>query len=129
MGFRVHLLYIKGHCHLYEMILMIMIANDNWGLSFPDICLTVEEKPQETEIEPGLARWEATMLPLDHSSSQPKWSFWDASMEKPDEIEFEIQKSNNGLALDHYIFSGSIGSGTGSTQPREDNWVATWYGK
>ena len=22
-------------------------------------------------------------------------------------------------------FSGSIGSGTGSTQPREDNWVAT----
>ena len=23
------------------------------------------------------------------------------------------------------IFSGSIGSGTGSTQPREDNWVAT----
>ena len=26
-------------------------------------------------------------------------------------------------------FSGSIGSGTGSTQPREDNWVATWYEK
>ena len=23
-------------------------------------------------------------------------------------------------------FYGSIGSGTGSTQPREDNWVATW---
>ena len=23
-------------------------------------------------------------------------------------------------------FSGSIGSGTGSTQPREDDWVATW---
>ena len=23
-------------------------------------------------------------------------------------------------------FSGSRGSGTGSTQPREDNWVATW---
>ena len=23
-------------------------------------------------------------------------------------------------------FSGSIGSGTGSTQPCEDNWVATW---
>ena len=23
-------------------------------------------------------------------------------------------------------FSGSIGSGTGPTQPREDNWVATW---
>ena len=23
-------------------------------------------------------------------------------------------------------FSGSIGSGTGSTQPREDKWVATW---
>ena len=22
-------------------------------------------------------------------------------------------------------FSGNIGSGTGSTQPREDNWVAT----
>ena len=26
-------------------------------------------------------------------------------------------------------FSGSIGSGTGSTQPCEDNWVATWYEK
>ena len=25
-------------------------------------------------------------------------------------------------------FSGSVGSGTGSTQPREDNWVATWMG-
>ena len=23
-------------------------------------------------------------------------------------------------------FPGSIGSGTGSTQPREDNWIATW---
>ena len=23
-------------------------------------------------------------------------------------------------------FSGSIGSGTGSTQPREENWVSTW---
>ena len=26
-------------------------------------------------------------------------------------------------------FSGSIGPGMGSTQPRENNWVATWYGK
>ena len=26
-------------------------------------------------------------------------------------------------------FSGSIGSGTGSTHPLEDNWVATWYEK
>ena len=26
-------------------------------------------------------------------------------------------------------FSGSIGSGTGFTQPREDNWVATRYEK
>ena len=26
-------------------------------------------------------------------------------------------------------FSGGIGSGMGSTQPREDNWVATWYEK
>ena len=26
-------------------------------------------------------------------------------------------------------FFGSIGSGTGFTQPREDNWAATWYEK
>ena len=26
-------------------------------------------------------------------------------------------------------FSGSIGSGTGTTQPHEDNWVAAWYEK
>ena len=26
-------------------------------------------------------------------------------------------------------FSGNIGSRTGSTQPREDNWMATWYEK
>ena len=26
-------------------------------------------------------------------------------------------------------FSRSIGSGTWSTQPREDNWVGTWYEK
>ena len=46
---------------------------DGWGLSFSDICLTVEEKnPQPGKltrpgIEPGPARWEATMLSLDHS--------------------------------------------------------------
>ena len=31
--------------------------------------------------------------------------------------------------LYHRNFSGSVGSGTGSTQPREDNWVATSYEK
>ena len=52
-----------------------MISGDGWGLSFPDICVTVEEKPQKKQrgklarpgVEPGTARWEATMLPLDHS--------------------------------------------------------------
>ena len=53
-----------------------MISEDGSGLSFPDICLTVEEKPRKKPqpgklsplgIEPGPARWEATMLPLDHN--------------------------------------------------------------
>ena len=38
-----------------------------------------------------------------------------------------------GLGFDSRLyprnFSGSIVSGTGSTQPREDNWVATWVKK
>ena len=42
-----------------------MISGDGWDLSFPDICLTVEEKPQKKPqpgklnrpgIEPGPAR-------------------------------------------------------------------------
>ena len=42
------------------------------GLSFPFICLTVEEKLKPGKltrlgIEPGPAKWEATMLLLDHS--------------------------------------------------------------
>ena len=38
-----------------------------------------------------------------------------------------------GLQYDSRLYpvnvSGSIGSGTGSTQPREDNWVAACYEK
>ena len=53
-----------------------MITVDRWGLSCPDICLTVEGKPRKKTqpgkltlpvIEPGPAGPEATMLPLDHS--------------------------------------------------------------
>ena len=56
-----------------------MISGDGWSLSFPDICLTVEEKFRKKlqlgkltrpGIEPGRARWEATMLPLDHSAAE-----------------------------------------------------------
>ena len=52
-----------------------MISGDRWGLNFPDISLTVKEKPQKKPqpgkltrpgIELGSARREATMLPLDH---------------------------------------------------------------
>ena len=52
-----------------------MISRDGWGLSFPEICLTVEDKSQKKPqpgkltqpgIEPRPTRWEATMLPLDH---------------------------------------------------------------
>ena len=48
----------------------LMISRDTWGLSFSDICLTVEEKPRKKPqsgkltrpgIEPRPARWEATM--------------------------------------------------------------------
>ena len=56
------------------MIFMIMMASDirgGWGISFPDICLTFEEKSREkslnqencpTGIEPGPAIWEATAV-------------------------------------------------------------------
>ena len=59
-----------------------MISEDRWGLSFPDICHTVEEnlrkKPQpgkltRPRIEPGSARWETSMLPFDHSSGLLKY--------------------------------------------------------
>ena len=52
-----------------------VISGDGWDLRFLDICLTVEEKPRKKSqsgkltrpgIEPGPARWEATMLPLDN---------------------------------------------------------------
>ena len=53
-----------------------IIFGDGCSLSFPDICLTVEEKPRKNPqprkltrpwIEPAPARWEAMMLPLNHS--------------------------------------------------------------
>ena len=53
-----------------------MISRDGWDLNFPNICLTVDEKPWRKSqpgrltwpgIEPGPARWEATMLTLGHS--------------------------------------------------------------
>ena len=53
-----------------------MIYDDYDGQWFPDIRLAVEEKPQkksqpgkltEPGIELGPARWEVTMLYLDHS--------------------------------------------------------------
>ena len=49
-----------------------MLSGDRWGLSFPDICLRVEENPWKKPqlgklnrpgIEPGSARRQATMLP------------------------------------------------------------------
>ena len=33
-----------------------MISGDGWGLNFPDICLMVEEKPQE-KPQPGKLIW------------------------------------------------------------------------
>ena len=53
-----------------------MITGDRWGLSFPDICLTVEEKPwkkpqpgklTQPGIEPEPTGCEAMVLPLDRS--------------------------------------------------------------
>ena len=55
-----------------------MISGDGRGLSFPDICLTVEEKTRKNlnqeklnrpGIEPGPGRWETMVLPLDHSGA------------------------------------------------------------
>ena len=51
-----------------------MLSGDWWRLSFPVICLTIEEKPWKTlqprkltrsGIKLGPTRWEAMMLPLD----------------------------------------------------------------
>ena len=61
-----------------KLFMMIMMANDireKCDLSFPDICLTVEEKPRKKlnhenwpdRIEPEPTGWETTMLSLDHS--------------------------------------------------------------
>ena len=68
-----------------KWFMMIMMANGirgRWGLRFPDICLTFEEKlrkkPQPEklawpEIDSGPDWWEATMLSLDHSGGQLVW--------------------------------------------------------
>ena len=59
-----------------------MISGDGWGLSFTDICHTVEETPWKIPqtwkltlpgFEPGPARWEATMLTLNHSGDHYTW--------------------------------------------------------
>ena len=51
-----------------------MISGDGWGLKFPDICNTVEEKSRKERqrgkltrpgIEPGPTKWKATLLLLD----------------------------------------------------------------
>ena len=65
---------------------------------FSDICLTVEEKPRKTStsktdptgIEPGPAKSEATMLPLDHSGSQV--SFKINIFKHSKEINVDIKK-------------------------------------
>ena len=54
------------------------ISGDGWSLSFPDMSYSwgkPRKKPQPGKltrpgIEPGPARWEATMLPLDQSGGQ-----------------------------------------------------------
>ena len=51
-----------------------MISGDGWSLSFPDICLTVEEKPrkkpQPEKTDPTKDRTRA----LDHSCGQLEYS-------------------------------------------------------
>ena len=67
------------------------MSRDRWGLSFPDICLTVEGKfRQKTQpgklTRPGIkhvpAWWEATMLPLDHSGGQVHYGYINRSMNR-----------------------------------------------
>ena len=59
-----------------------MISGVSWGLSFPDICRTVEEKirkkprPEKVArpgIEPGPARWEQRRYPLAQRWSNLNW--------------------------------------------------------
>ena len=55
-----------------------MVSGDRCGLNFPDIYLTVEEKPRKkpqpgtdpTGIEPGPVMLKATLLPLEQSGGQ-----------------------------------------------------------
>ena len=52
---------MKGHWHPYEMIFdEPMISGDGWDLSFPDISLTVQEKPGKTSTRNS----DPTGLPL-----------------------------------------------------------------
>ena len=62
----------------WTVIWLPMISGNEWGSSFADFFFTIEEKPQpgkltRPEIEPGPARWQASMLSLDlsggHSTS------------------------------------------------------------
>ena len=55
-----------------------MVSGDGWGLSFPDICFTVEEKTRKNlnqenwpdrGIKSGPTKWEAATLPLVHRVS------------------------------------------------------------
>ena len=61
-----------------------MIFDDYDSLSFPNICLAIEEKPRKKpqpgkltrpEIEPGPPRWEATILRLHDSGGLDFWGF------------------------------------------------------
>ena len=78
MGFRVsqHQRSMAPEWNEFWWLWWPIISGDGWGLSFPNICLTIEEKPHKKPqpgiltrlgIEPEPARWEVTMLPLDHS--------------------------------------------------------------
>ena len=110
-----------------------MIFGDLVGLKLPDICLTGEEKPQKNLTQGICPDWGSNPGPL-HDRCACYHLAHSGGHFSCENCLFGIVVSMSdchprgprfGSSLYPRNFSGNIGSGMGSTQPLEDNWVAT----
>ena len=79
-----------------------MISGDGWGLSFTEIWGNPRKIPQTWKLtrpgfEPGPARWEATMLTLDHSGGHYTWK---------NALRYLILKTNMNRELFTFVYIG-----------------------